>query len=315
LDSLLNWTQTVGNLWVIISLKSAPGCQNAVDLYCGSNANLWTDSDNQQGTVALWQRIARRYVNNTIIAGYNLLAAPAAPTNSDLQTMYQQIIAAIRTEDPNHILFVEGNNLGVDFSVFTSRWVLSTDNNTAYALQVYDSFNCPVLNDYQSDITSDLLMPAMKAVQQDNLPIFISEYGGECASWLQAMIASIQNQPIFQPTAYFTYKGETFGKGLNLYEMSDSSAWDSLCNKLVLNTFATDDEWTNGLDDWKYSNFKEKTDFTAVIRDYFSGRSVSYTYSWWILAVIIIGGVLVAVAVIIFGVVMYKRKQKHYLYS
>ncbi len=43
-------------------------------------------------------------------------------------------------------------------------------------------------------------------VEDDNRPIFVSEYGGECNDWLKACLNVFQSRENFEPTAYFIYK-------------------------------------------------------------------------------------------------------------
>ncbi len=43
-------------------------------------------------------------------------------------------------------------------------------------------------------------------VEDDNRPIFVSEYGGECKDWLKACLNVFQSRENFEPTAYFIYK-------------------------------------------------------------------------------------------------------------
>jgi hypothetical protein len=66
--------------------------------------------------------IAQRYVNETIVVGYNLLAAPDEVSDNKLEDFYTRLITEIRLVDNNHILFLEGNSMGEDFDVFSNRW-------------------------------------------------------------------------------------------------------------------------------------------------------------------------------------------------
>ena len=76
------------------------------------------------------------------IAGYNLLNEPADPQHSGLVNFYDRVHAAIRSVDPDHILFLDGNTYATDFSGFPedagTRWT-----NTAYAIHDYSVFGFP----------------------------------------------------------------------------------------------------------------------------------------------------------------------------
>lgn len=122
LDQLIGWCRVHG-LVVVIELRAAPGCQSK-EIYCDANgkASLWGSGSYSQLTIDLWVRIASMYVNETTVLGYDLLHAPDAPDDSDLESLYKDIIIAIRTVDTNHIIFVQGNDKGTDFGVFENRW-------------------------------------------------------------------------------------------------------------------------------------------------------------------------------------------------
>ena len=76
------------------------------------------------------------------IAGYNPMNEPADPQHSGLVAFYDRVHAAIRSVDPNHILFLDGNTYSTDFSGFpedaATRWP-----NTAYAIHDYSVYGFP----------------------------------------------------------------------------------------------------------------------------------------------------------------------------
>lgn len=104
-------------------MEAAPGCANA-ELYCSSEkkANLWANNDDKQDLISIWRSIAMRYANETSVLGYDLIDAPNAPQNTDLESLYKDLINAIRQVDQNHIIFVQGNDKGTNFEVFRNRW-------------------------------------------------------------------------------------------------------------------------------------------------------------------------------------------------
>ena len=76
------------------------------------------------------------------IAGYNPMNEPADPQHSGLVDFYDRVHAAIRSVDPHHILFLDGNTYATDFSGFPDdagiRWT-----NTAYAIHDYSVYGFP----------------------------------------------------------------------------------------------------------------------------------------------------------------------------
>ena len=81
---------------------------------------FWEYSDFRKRTISLWKYIAKKYVSNKWIAGYDLLNEPVL-WNQDrklFNQFYTELISEIRKIDKNHILFVEGNLYGTDFKIF-----------------------------------------------------------------------------------------------------------------------------------------------------------------------------------------------------
>eukprot|EP01114_Cavostelium_apophysatum_P011938 TRINITY_DN2652_c0_g1_i1.p2 TRINITY_DN2652_c0_g1~~TRINITY_DN2652_c0_g1_i1.p2 ORF type:complete len:453 (+),score=122.69 TRINITY_DN2652_c0_g1_i1:313-1671(+) len=312
LDQLVEWTRNVGGMRIVLSLKAAPGCQNE-ETYCSEDkkANLWKDekedTNYQDETIDLWTSIATHYLNSSdVILGYNLLSAPKAPNTDDLEAFYKRIIAAIRSTNSTSVLFVEGQN-GKEFEVFNSRWVLRTDNNTMYGLQLNDNSKCPLLSDYASG-NAAVVDKALEIVEEDEIPIMITEYGGNCEEWIRGATTAFQDEDLVTLTGYYTYKGNADGKGPNLYTMKDSSAWDSLCRRLVEGDFAEDAEWEDAFAAFRFSNFEEKKELTSALSDYFSGEKLEYKYQWWPFAAILGGALLIVIGLIIFAVVYRKRR-------
>jgi hypothetical protein len=97
------------------------------------SSGFWIHKDFQDRLVWLWTEIARHYKDNPWIAGYNPMNEPADPKGTGLVTFYDRVIDGIRSVDPNHMLFLDGNTYSIDFSAFPDdakdRWP-----NTAYAI-------------------------------------------------------------------------------------------------------------------------------------------------------------------------------------
>eukprot|EP01119_Soliformovum_irregulare_P013588 TRINITY_DN3631_c0_g1_i3.p1 TRINITY_DN3631_c0_g1~~TRINITY_DN3631_c0_g1_i3.p1 ORF type:complete len:342 (+),score=81.30 TRINITY_DN3631_c0_g1_i3:362-1387(+) len=313
LDNVVEWANA-NSIYVIISLAIASRCQNA-EPYCSSsgNADLWMDSQAQLDTVQCWRGIAERYSQEEMILGYDLLERPLAPTDTHLQSMYERIIAAIRIGDPNHIIFLQGNNLGKDFAIFQSRWVLQVDNNTAYSLQIDTDSDCPSLVDYSTSV-DDAVKP-VELVRDDNLPV-LTLYKGQCQDYLEALYEKFQGDSIFQPTGYWTYKTISYStKPMAIFNMKDKSSWEDVRSRLDNSQFITTSEWQNFRTALRQDNF-ESGDVGSVIQDYFGGKSITYTWGyWWLIGLVIGLGLLLMVGVIVAGVLYYRKKKKYNYWS
>ncbi len=131
LDSAISWCEQ-NNLYVILDLHAAPGWQNSD--WPSDNASrhslLWLHPHFQDRVVELWKEIARRYSSRATVAGYDILNEPLSGepfgrftpdskirSNWDvLNNFYERTVRAIREIDPDHIIFLEGDNFSKHFS-------------------------------------------------------------------------------------------------------------------------------------------------------------------------------------------------------
>jgi aryl-phospho-beta-D-glucosidase BglC (GH1 family) len=79
---------------------------------------VWVHKDFQDRTVKIWEHLATHYKDNTWVAGFNPLNEPTDEEHTRLIDFYVRIEKAIRAIDPDHILFLDGNTFGADFSHF-----------------------------------------------------------------------------------------------------------------------------------------------------------------------------------------------------
>ena len=106
-------------MYVILDLHGAPGFQSD-DHCCGKSGRGILFDNSKEGesaralTIELWQRIATRYVNNPVVAAYDLLNEPMnsfegkRKNDQVLWDFYDELIRAIRKIDAEHIISVEG---------------------------------------------------------------------------------------------------------------------------------------------------------------------------------------------------------------
>lgn len=133
LDRALRWAKANG-LRVILDLHAAPGAQNH-DWHSDSlgSAQMWSSEECQRRVCALWTFLADRYKNNTTVAGYDVLNEAVVADARLLNAFYARVIAAIRTVDQNHLLFIEGNHWAMDLDCLDAF----DDDNWAYSIHFY----------------------------------------------------------------------------------------------------------------------------------------------------------------------------------
>ena len=124
-------------IYTVLDLHTFPGGQNG-DWHSDNPthyAALWDDPLLLDEGVALWEGLAARYAGSPWVAGYNLINEPAHADGSVVAAYYERLAAAVRAVDPRHILFLDGNTYGTDFSAFGE--LASRLDNVVFAAHDY----------------------------------------------------------------------------------------------------------------------------------------------------------------------------------
>jgi endoglucanase len=139
LDDNIAWAKK-NHVYLVLNMHVPPGGFQSL----GNGKALWDSPDRQERLIALWTAIARHTRGEPTVAGFDLLNEPVvtrAPAQwHDLAT---RIAAAIRTVDPEHMLFVERLN------AIANRWEEDEDRNfftipdpnTVYEFHFYKPFH------------------------------------------------------------------------------------------------------------------------------------------------------------------------------
>jgi hypothetical protein len=139
-DNVIAWCKAAG-IYAVLDLHAAPGGQGTGDIcdYDNTKPSLWESDANKDKTVALWKKLSERYKNEAWVAGYDLINEThwKMDGNAPLANLYKRITSAIRSNGDNHILFIEGNWYGNDFTGLTPAW----DANMVYSFHKYWSYN------------------------------------------------------------------------------------------------------------------------------------------------------------------------------
>ncbi len=178
-DSLLSWCEPY-NMYVILDMHCAPGAQNGGPISDSDGiARLWLEEDKKELTVEIWREIAEYYSDNTLIGGYDLINEPVLPqgvTLSEFKQLYIDITQAIREVDQNHIVFIEGNWYGTDFSGLTPPW----DDNMSYSFHKYWG---------ETDISTIQSYLTMRNTY--DIPLWMGESGENSNSWYYEVLVKL----------------------------------------------------------------------------------------------------------------------------
>ena len=184
-DSLISWCRQ-NEMYVILDLHAAPGGQGrdqAISDYDPTKPSLWESVENQNKTVALWKRLAERYAEEPIVAGYDLLNEVNwdLPNNTALKNIYVRITEAIREVDTKHIIFIEGNWFANDFTGLTPPW----EDNIVYSPHKYWSINDQNSIQWVLDIREEY-----------EVPLYLGESGENSNTWFRDAIHLLEENEI-----------------------------------------------------------------------------------------------------------------------
>lgn len=171
-DSLISWCKQ-NQMYVILDLHAAPGGQGydaGISDYDDTKPSLWESVENRDKTVALWKRLAERYVNEPWVGGYDLINETNwnLPGGTLLRSLYGEITDSIRAVDTNHIIFIEGNWFANDFTGLTPPW----DDNMVYSPHKYWSINDQASIQWVLDLRNTY-----------DIPLYLGETGENSNTW------------------------------------------------------------------------------------------------------------------------------------
>lgn len=175
IDDVIRWCRAHG-IWVLLDLHGAPGGQTGTNIDDSPNnkPELFMSTRYREATLLLWQAIARRYADETVVMGYDLLNEPIPNEwteiyNADLAQLYRDLTAAIRAIDTDHLLMYEGSHWATDWQIFDAVW---------------DDNSCLQFHKYWSAPDTPSIQHFLDARSALGLPIYMGEGGENNLEWL-----------------------------------------------------------------------------------------------------------------------------------
>lgn len=173
LDQVVAWCRE-HRLYIVLDLHGAPGGQTGTNIDDSERdlPELFTDERNRRLTVALWRELAKRYKDEWIVAGYDLLNEPLpewfAAYNPLVMPLYRDVIAAIREEDARHMVILEGAHWATDWTIFDEK----PDDNLM--LQFHKYWNNP---------DTESIRKYLDKRDEWDVPIYMGEGGENNKDW------------------------------------------------------------------------------------------------------------------------------------
>ncbi len=195
-DSLLKWCAN-NKMYLILDLHGAPGGQGN-DLNIAdrdpSQPSLWQNEANEKKMIALWRKLAERYANHPWIGAYDIINEPnwgfekaddkngcGEPSNIPLKKLMVAITNTIREVDKNHIIIIEGNCWGNNYSGVFPPW----DHNTVISFHKYWNYNDQASIQKFIDIR-----------KQYGTPVWLGESGENSNLWFRDAIHLMEKNEI-----------------------------------------------------------------------------------------------------------------------
>lgn len=177
-DRLIEWCKKE-NLYVLFDMHCAPGGQtgdNIDDSY--GYPYLFRSAASQDLMTDVWVQIARRYKDESIVLGYDIVNEPIAShfedeineLNHTLFLLYKRITSEIRTVDKDHMIFLNGSVWSGNFDVFEEI----IDDNTVYEF-----------HKYWFDVNQDAIQPYLDFRERHQVPVYMGESGENTDQWVE----------------------------------------------------------------------------------------------------------------------------------
>jgi hypothetical protein len=212
LDNVIGWSEKHG-VYVVLTLHSAPGGQSRV--FTADPAkfqSLWASETHQMDTVGLWKKIAERYKDRKIIAGYDLLNEPSPKNAPQLKALYSEIIKGIREVDPCRMVILEGSRFSTNFSMLDHQ----LDSNQLFGFHMYTWFG---------DNRRRLLSELSRQAKETRTPLWLGEFGENKIPMIESTRQMVEEPAYgFVGWAFWTWK-KVPKKFPALFAIQPTPAW------------------------------------------------------------------------------------------
>jgi len=200
IDNFISWCKK-NSIYVILCMHAAPGGQNPelMSDTTDGTPHLWTDADTYQPwTLSIWSAIAKRYANETTVAGYDLLDEPLLSENDpttggdQVRAFYVKATSQIRAVDTHHIIFACG-----------TAWCGSTEGMQSI-LPPWDNNMVMVFHKYWDTNDKASINGYLNIRDKYNIPLWNGETGESDNSWASGMAQLLAQYNI--GWSWWTYK-------------------------------------------------------------------------------------------------------------
>ena len=211
-DRLLDWCRQE-KMYVLLDMHGAPGGQtgdNIDDSY--GYPFLFKSKSSQDLMTEIWVKIAKKYKNEPVIIGYDIVNEPIAHyfneelpyLNHQLFLLYKRIVTEIRKVDKVHTIYLNGSNWSGNFDVFEEI----IDNNVVYEF-----------HKYWFEVNQGAIQQYLDFRDKHQVPIYIGETGENTDEWVNDFRILLGKNEV--NWAFWPYKKMNNTKGIMNFKEPD----------------------------------------------------------------------------------------------
>jgi len=202
INNTLQWAGANG-MWVILDLHAAPGGQgadaNISDALVGLDLYNRVDSKGrkiyQLVLERLWKSISNQYKADARVAMYDILNEPnGSVAASALKTIYDNVIAAIRSNGDNHLILLEGRGYGNEYTGLTPD-LFPGQTNLVWNGHRYWVTNDPTVKDRNAN-QLNLVANLVNFRTKWNVPVWVGETGENSNHWIAEACKNLNDKGI-----------------------------------------------------------------------------------------------------------------------
>ena len=211
IDQVLAWC-AANQMYVVLDLHAAPGGQGT-DRNINDNflpLDLWKRHDSkgrliyQDITVRLWEKLSSRYRADARVGMYDLINEPhnlnaehgLSADNAELHALYARLVAAVRTQNDQHLILLEGNGYGNEYTQLTpDQFPATSRDNLVYNAHRYWCTNSPTaLDPHPNQVNLIANVAAFRDRWQ--VPVWVGETGENSNEWFRTARQGLEAQHI-----------------------------------------------------------------------------------------------------------------------
>lgn len=189
IDRVVEWCRD-NNLYLILDMHDAPGGQtgdNIDDSY--GYPWLFESEGAQRKFLDIWGMIARKYADEPVILGYELINEPIAhyfdnkeELNSRLAPLYRRAVEEIRKYDTNHIILLGGSQWNSNFEPLAD---CNFDPQIMYTCHRYGG-----------DPTPEAIASYIEFRDSTDRPMYMGELGHNTDQWQSDFVKTLEDNNI-----------------------------------------------------------------------------------------------------------------------